>query len=132
MQDFNKVISLFVGLFVVIFVIAFLLGRFKIGGKTTTPKLGGALGRVFNIPQPSDTPIPTPKVVTIKKTADSGSVAGSTTSTQPSAKTTTVERTTSTYNSQTPLRSIPQTGPELFVPLVGSMIAAGMYLRKRS
>jgi hypothetical protein len=101
------------------------LGRFKIGNKQVKPNLTGALGRVFNIPQPTETPIPEIKTITIKKTAEA--------------------TTNSPYNQgsllkkqkgngvQTPnMRTIPQTGAEMILPLITASFAAGVYLRRRS
>lgn len=121
MGSFNRIISLFVGLFVIIFVVAFLLGRFKIGSKQAKPKLGGALGKVFNIPQPTNTPTPTPKAqtITIRKTVESaGSAYSQNGMTQkPDAPT---------------LQTIPQTGAGFIIPLIGAFLGAGVYLRRKS
>lgn len=126
MQDFNKLISLFIGLFVVIFVIAFAFGRIKIGSKKATPKIGGSLGTIFNIPQPKATPTPTvkPQKITIKTVVE----APKTTSTTQ----TTMARTTLYANANQPVSTIPKTGPEFLLPSIGMLFAAGMYLRKKS
>lgn len=102
MDQFNKAISFFLGLIVVVVFLAVATGKINLKGKTA-----------------SVTPIPTPGAIS--------SVTYKETSVQ--SKPTPVIQQNSPYRA---VNSIPNTGPELLLPLVVSTFFGGSLLRQIS
>jgi cytoskeletal protein RodZ len=116
MGDFNKVISFVLGLIVVVVALVVISRRYDLS-KRLLPFSSTA--------QVSVTPTPTGKVV-----------SEITVSTDKTEETKTIDNKTNNYqtqfNSKTP-SAIPSTGsPTLLLPLFGSVLFAGLKLRKRS
>ncbi|NTU46894.1 hypothetical protein HGA88_04690 [Candidatus Roizmanbacteria bacterium] len=111
MEGMNKIFSLILGLIVIIIVVALLTGRFSAGqlipfrGKATTSPTPTLSARA------TISPTVTPTLGFYQNQQ-----AASTVST----------------TSSTGISNIPQTGPEMFVPLTLSLLAAGIYLRKKA
>lgn len=107
MENLNKIISLFLGIIVFIILFVVIAGRLNIGKNFTNIKGGSTSKNV--------TPTPTIAAVTIKKTIKS-----------------TTPKKTSNNRSVTGVKTIPSTGPSLFIPIALSALAAGAYLNKKN
>jgi len=118
MDSFNKVISFVLGLVIVVVFLAIISG--KINLKKTFPQLAGKI-TLKTTPTPTLTPTP--------KSTTTGSGTSASTNTNTNTK---YQSTTNTAKATYP-KTIPATGsPTILIPSLISMLASGLYLRKRS
>ena len=135
MEGFNRILSLFIGLFVVIIVLFVVIKRFNL--EKTFPLLGGSAGAT-----PTPTQSTNREVVTVNTTATAqslkekfseGKPAQETTKTSVMKQGTTTNITTSQTVQKAQATAIPETGvASAFLPLMATLLASGVYLRKRS
>lgn len=114
MDQFNKAISFFLGLIVVVVFLAVATGKINLKGKTL-PFLKGATISV--------TPTPASKIVS--------SITYSQTATQNKPTPTTQQNAQYRVYTGT-VNTIPNTGPELLLPLIVSSFFGGSFLKKMS
>ncbi len=118
MDQFNKAISFFLGLIVVVVFLAVATGKINLKGKTL-PFLKGS----------TVTTTPTP---TLEPTSTSSLSKVSNTQNKPTPGTVQNSQYRSYSGSVNTANTIPNTGPELLLPLVVSTFFGGSFLRKIS
>jgi len=120
MDSFNKVISFVLGLVIVVVFLAIISG--KINLKKTFPQLAGKITL-------KTSPTPTPKSTAVPTSTTAGSNTSTSINTSGNTK---YQSTTNTGKTTSP-KTIPATGsPTILIPSLISMLASGLYLRKRS
>lgn len=136
MEGFNRILSLFIGLFVVIIVLFVIVKRFNL--EKTFPLLGGPADNA-----PTPTVVAKREVVSVNTTRTAQSLKekfseGKTV--QETAKAAAMKEQTTTTSTTTTITAqkgqptaIPETGvASAFLPLMTTLLASGIYLRKRS
>lgn len=117
MDQFNKAISFFLGLIVVVVFLAVATGKINLKGKTL-PFLKGTTTSV--------TPTPTQNVISTVTYKETTAQNKPTPATQQSAQYRRYDSAITTAG------TIPNTGPELLLPLIVSSFFGGSFLKKMS
>ena len=126
MEGFNKAISFILGLVVVVVFIAVLTGRINLKNK-----IPSFTGGIFSRTTPTPTVfIPTDQPTTV--VLDNQNQAQNTTDNQENTNYHQYQTNNPTTVSNGKTTSIPNTGPELFFPLVVSGLSIGLYFKNLS
>lgn len=126
MEGFNKAISFILGLVVVVVFIAVLTGRINLKNK-----IPSFTGGIFSRPTLTPTVvIPTEQISTV--VLDNQNQTQNPSNNQEDSNYHQYQANNSTTFSNTKTTSIPNTGPELFLPIVISSLSMGFLFKKIS
>lgn len=118
MSDLNRIASLILGLVVIVLLFAVVTGKINLKGKNIL-----SLGSKTNV---TGTVTPTPKTVVIQKTAHSDTY-------RPYNASPTPKPNSYNANKFKTISTIPSTGsPTELLPIMTSLLFAGVYLRRKS
>lgn len=129
-ESFNKILSFILGIIVVIILLAVISSRLRLGEKITFLPLGDKNKKTT--PAPTVKPKPTITFFeTIKKNTAPKTKGGIT---PPASTPTPTKKVVFTQPTQTAsgVKEIPNTGPEMALPLAGISLIFGIYLRTKN
>lgn len=134
-ESFNKVLSFILGIIVVIILIAVISSRLRLGEKITLLPLADKNKKSAPTSSIKPTIKPKSKITffdTTKKNLANATKGGIKTTTP--TPTTPVKKIVFTTPTQTKvdIKEIPNTGPEMLLPIAGLSLLTGLYLRRKS